>query len=272
MRRPHVLCLALALTALAGCRSRSDLVEAELRTRERQLRETHAELMRAEAMNEALENTLKDQRCAQPVFRPGPSAQIKDIQLGRGTGGIDEDRVPGDEGLQVVLMPRDIDGSAVKAPGTLRVTALEVTPEGLKVPLSTWDVSALQLRRSWRSGLLSTGYFIALPWQKLPSTERLRVVATFQPLEGGAFEAERDVTVRLLAEPLRHQPPIAPPSGTPAPIETPVGPQPRTDPTQPPPEPLPHAPTPGAPPAVPNGLWQPVPASAELLPPQPAGR
>src|SRR5688500_8073620 len=147
MCRPLVTVLAFLLAA-AGCRSRSDLVEAELRTKERELRELRGELMRAETMNEALENTLKDQRCADPVrghpavLRPGPASQVKDVQLGRGTGGIDEDRVAGDEGLQVVLVPRDVDGSAVKAPGTLKVTALEITPEGLKAPLSTWDVSA----------------------------------------------------------------------------------------------------------------------------------
>jgi hypothetical protein len=278
MRRTCLVCLALALAAATGCKSRSDLVEAELRTKDRQLREARGELMRAEAMNEALENTLKEQRCAQPVLRPGPGASVKDVQLGRGTGGIDEDKVPGDEGLQVVLVPRDVDGSAVKAAGSLRVTALEITPEGLKAPLSTWDVSALQLRRSWRSGLLSTGYFIALPWQRLPSTERLRLVATFLPLEGGAFEAERDVTVRLLAEPHRHQPPLAPPTpqappaglAPPVPLETPVGPPPRPDtPTLPPPEPLPGAPTPGAAPSTPGGPWLPAAPTASLLPPRP---
>src|SRR5439155_7800951 len=187
-------------------------------------------------------------------------------------GGIDEDKVPGDEGLQVVLVPRDVDGSAIKAAGSLKVTAVEITPEGLKAPLSTWDISALQLRSTWRSGLLSTGYFVALPWQKLPSTERLRVVATFFPLEGGTFEAEKDVTIRLLAEAQRHRPPFAPPPAgliPPTPLGPPVGPMPRTGPppSLPPPEPLPTAPTPGLPPSTPGGPWQPAPAAAELLPP-----
>src|SRR5207248_530525 len=84
----------------------------------------------------------------------------------------------------------------------------------------------LQLRGTWRSGLLSTGYFVTLPWQKLPSNERLRVVATFFPLEGGTFEAEKDVTIRLLAEAQRHRPPFAPPPAgliPPAPTGPPAG-------------------------------------------------
>src|SRR5438067_2254233 len=199
-RRYAVWLFALSLAGAAGCRSRSDLVEAELRTKDRQLREAQGELMRSETMNEALENTLRDQRAVQPGIRPGvagPLGLVKDVQLGRGTGGVDEDQVPGDEGIMVVLVPRDIDGTPIKAPGTLRVTALEITQEGMKVPLSTWDVSANKLRQSWRSGLLSTGYHVTLPWQTLPRMEKLRIVAQFQPLEGGVFEAERDVTIRL---------------------------------------------------------------------------
>jgi hypothetical protein len=269
MARTTALWLALALLAgTPGCRSRCDLVEAELRTRERQLRETQGELMRAETMNEALENTLRDRHGHPPALKPGPAAQVNDVQLGRGTGGIDEDKAPGDEGIQVVLVPRDVDGSAVKAPGLLKVTALEITPEGLKVPLSTWDVSAVQLRRSWRSGLLSTGYHVTLPWQKLPGTDRLRIVAQFLPLEGGAFEAERDVNVRVLAEASRpgaHVPLPAPHAPVvPPPVEVPTGPPPRSG---PPPEPIPGPVLPGVPG---QPVSRRVPA-VELLIPVPAG-
>jgi hypothetical protein len=234
----RTICVAFVLLA-TGCRnSRSELVEAELRTRDRELRECRGDLLQAESMNQALENTLRAQQCAQPTLRPGTGflSQIRDIQLGRGTGGIDEDKVPGDQGIQVVLVPRDVDGSPIKAPGNLKVSALEINPEGLKTPLSTWDVSALQLRRSWKSGLFSTGYFVALPWQKLPTNDKLRIVATFQPLEGGAFEAEKDVTIKLLPEAIRTKPaPGAAILGPPMPViadgpalpNQPVGPPPR---------------------------------------------
>jgi hypothetical protein len=285
MTRSRVLWLTVLLAA-AGCRNnRSELVEAELRTRDRELRELKGELWQAEAVNQALENTVRAQQCAQPVLRPnsGFANQIKDVQLGRGTGGIDEDRIPGDEGIQVVLVPRDIDGSPIKAAGNLKVIAAEITPEGLKVPLSTWDVSALQLRRSWRSGLLSTGYFVSLPWQKVPATEKLRIVAQFFPLEGGAFEAERDVTIHLLPE-AQHGPGtvtapagLGPPTGLapPMPLEgRPAAPPPPAPaaPTLPPPEPIPAPMTP-APPATPTNAsraWQPA-RSVELLPPRPVG-
>src|SRR5205085_2849867 len=95
------------------------------------------ELYRSETMNQALENTLREQRALQPVMRPGgPLALVKDIQLGRGTGGYDEDKCPGDEALQVVLVPRDCAATPIKAPGYLRVTPVAPpTPRPYTLPL-----------------------------------------------------------------------------------------------------------------------------------------
>jgi hypothetical protein len=231
--------LAAAL-AFSGCRSpRSDLVEAELRTRERQLRELEGELLFTKTMNEALENTLRDRQCVTaPSIKPGFAPSVKDIQLGRGTSAIDNDSVPGDEAIQVVLTPRDVDASPVKIPGTLKVAAFEITPEGLKAPLSSWDVPPTELRRSWRTGLLSTGYHVSLPFQRFPQHERARIVVTFLPLEGGVYEAERDV--RVLLPPSTR--PCPPPGGLTPPTPS-EGPQ-----ILPPPQPI-H-PTSNYPPAM----------------------
>jgi hypothetical protein len=186
-----------------GCRN-CDLVEAELRTRENELREMHAELAQAEAQNEALVRELRAVRQgAGPNLTPELASQtytLRQIVLGRGTGGYDEDNCPGDEALQVVLEPRDVDGHAIKAPGTLHVDALETSPEGIKTPLCAWDLGSDQLRRTWRSGLLSTGYTLVLPWKTWPSSTRIRVVARFTLADGRAFEADKDVTVRLTPE------------------------------------------------------------------------
>ncbi|MFO0809250.1 MAG: hypothetical protein U0746_11535 [Gemmataceae bacterium] len=263
MRRPPYYWLALALASAAGCtNNRAELVEAELRTRDRQLRELRMELMRSETMNQALENTVREQRSVQPVMRPGgPLALVKDVQLGRGTGGLDDDKSPGDEALQVVLVPRDCDETAIKAPGSLRVAAFEITPEGLKVPLSSWDVSAAQVRKSWRNGFLATGYFVTLGWQTVPRTEKLRIVAQFFPLEGGVFEAEKDVTVHI---PPHLTGPTVPPSATsptPATAPAPVLPMPRQEVTAPPPS---LGPALAPPEPISADRWHPVPPSAEL--------
>ncbi len=213
--RPGLLLMSgvIGIITLTGCRSnqKSALVEAELRTREREIRSMQTDLQREKTMNAALTSELRDRAspCPAPTCAPlsasveGPATVmaglIKHIVLGRGTGGIDDDGIPGDEALQVVVVPQDIDGSAVKIPGSLVVQAFEISPEGLKTPLSSWEVSAVELQRTWRSGIFSTGYFVSLQWKKWPSTEKLRVVATFLVLpDNRPFEAERDVRIKLM--------------------------------------------------------------------------
>jgi hypothetical protein len=97
-----------------------------------------------------------------------------------------------------VVVPRDDDGSAVKVPARLVVFAAEVSPEGLKTPIGKWEVSPEQLRKTWRSGALSSGYFVPLQWDRLPRTSRVRVSVRLVTLDGREFEADKDVTVRPL--------------------------------------------------------------------------
>ncbi len=165
------------------------------------MRELKDELSRVEHENEALVREIS-------AIRQGPGAKIspelasqtyslRQIVLGRGTGGYDDDDVPGDEALQVVIEPRDGDGHPIKAPGAVHVEVLEITAEGLKTPLSSWDVPPEKVRRVWKSGFLSTGYVLILPWQNWPTSEKVRVVARFTLPDGRLFEAEKDVTVHL---------------------------------------------------------------------------
>ena len=125
---------------------------------------------------------------------------IKQINLGRMTGGYDVDHCPGDEAVQVVLEPKDCDGHTIKSPGSLKVGVLEVTHEGIKKPLSCWDVTPEQLRRTWKSGLMGNAYYIVLPWTNWPTTEKLRVVAQLTTEDGRTFEADKDIKIHLTAE------------------------------------------------------------------------
>jgi hypothetical protein len=196
-----------------GCKpnKRYDLIEAELRTRERELEDTRAALEQARNLNRAYAQQSQARTGppdpAAPVYIP-----VKDVTLGRGTGGVDEDGAAGDEGLLVVVVPRDEDGAAVKVPARLDVAAWEVSPAGLKTPIGTWAVPAEKVRPTWRGGFVSTGYFVALPWQTYPGTERVRVAVRLTTLDGRAFEADRDVTVKV-CPPRAGTPPPRPPGG-----------------------------------------------------------
>lgn len=219
---------------LLGCKSSSKtaLIEAELRTREREIRTMRSELERATLLNTALQNELAQRIDVCPstisggVIVDGPQSvlagTVTKVLLGRGTGGIDDDGIPGDEALQVVIVPIDTDGSALKVPGKALVQAYEITREGLKLPLCQWEVSPLELQRTWRSGLFTTGYFVTLPWRVLPSNDRLRVVVQFQTLPNHrVFEVDRDLTIKPMGGRLPRSMPTNQPVPQPAPRPTP---------------------------------------------------
>jgi hypothetical protein len=214
-RRTVLLSLLVPCIVLCGCR-RNDLVESELRKKETLYRETLLELKRLEAQNDALQREIgairQDSVHGVPILPPeiaSPLFGLKRVALGRGTGGYDNDNLPGDEALQVVVEPRDGDDHVVKVPGSLHITAIEIDTQGLKHALCWWALTPAQLRPTWQQGLLSTGYAVILPWTVFPQHETIRVVAQFKLADGRCFEADRDVKVRLL--PIAPHPQPGPP-------------------------------------------------------------
>ncbi len=206
------LLLSALFLALPGCRS-SAKVESELRRREAELREVKDELEHTVCVNESLHRQLGEIHSSNiggPVCpeQVAATATVVKLVLGRQTGGYREDNCTADDALQVVVEPRDCDGSPLKAAGTVHIEALEIGKDGLKTPLSSWDLNTNQLGRTWKSGLWSSGYFIILPWKTRPTNEKLRVIVQLTLSDGRVFEADKDVTVRLS----RNTPPVIPES------------------------------------------------------------
>ena len=224
------------LQNIGGKNPKDDLLEAELRTREREILE-----LRSENQNlRQLTDIYARGGAAVPTggLVPGPvvsgpvgvvtsnsadTAVVRSLALATGTGGRDDDGLPGDETLQVVIAPKDIDGTAVKVPGRATVTAFEIAPEGQKIPIGRWDVTPEQLRKTWKAGLLGSGYFLPLQWDLPPASPKVRVIVQFTTNDGRSFEADRDVTVKPLPGVSRTTPGptpvpvVMPPASTPLP-------------------------------------------------------
>jgi hypothetical protein len=206
---PHQMMWLVAVCLLPGCssltekREKQDLVEAELRAQERHIIELKSELDRKEGALHSLD--LEVERLQQsaagvkPGTEPPPPGAIKEITLGRLTGGYRANpKSQYDDSLQFLIEPRDGDGHSIKMPGSLHIELFEITSAGIKVPLSQWDVTHRELRRSWDQPLFGgSAYRILIPFKALPSSERMRVVIRFTTLDGKPFEAEKDFTIRL---------------------------------------------------------------------------
>lgn len=194
-----LLCLPAIFTSL-GCRNKTDVLESEIRARDVILREALDEQRRNEAQIMALHREVEAIRKGAKIT-PEQAAQtfgLKRIVLGRSTGGFDNDGLPGDELLQVVVEPRDLDDHSIKAPGLMQILALEISPQGTKTPLCQWDIPPEQLSRNWKQGLLSTGYTLTLGWKTFPSTEQVRVVVRFITPDQRVYEADKDIKVRVV--------------------------------------------------------------------------
>src|SRR6266700_1481151 len=132
-RRLPLIFIFLGSLVLAGCKNR-ELVENELRARDIQYREALEELGRSEARAESLEREIGAFHHGAKIT-PEQAAQmfgLKRIVLGRLTGGYDNDGLPGDEALQVVIEPRDASDHSIKTPGEAQIIALEINFQGVK--------------------------------------------------------------------------------------------------------------------------------------------
>ncbi len=145
--------LAFALWPLAfalGCHN-CDRVEQELRAKDTELREMRELLERSDCYNKAMQadpSSVRGDYCPFPgngTEGLPPLYPIRSLTLGRQTGGYDTTNCSTDDALQVVLEPRDCDNHAIKVPASALIQALEITPEGLKHPLSTWEINPDQL-------------------------------------------------------------------------------------------------------------------------------
>lgn len=210
---------ALAAGAV-GCRS-CDRVEAELRAREQDVRTLKDENSRLDCLNHAMERELAAMRGLPGpdgvIEKPSEPYPVRSLVVGRQTGGRSGDGCGLDDGLTVVVEPRDCDGQAIKAPGALLVELYERPEEGEVRFLWRWEVTPDQLRCSWQNGLFSTGYRLEFDFKTWPTTPRLRVVAKFRMINGRLFVADRDFVVRLPPERARR--PLPAPTPVPSPGE-----------------------------------------------------
>lgn len=213
------------LITMVGCssltkqRQEQDLVEADLRSQERHIQELKSEVERKEGTIHSLDLELERlQQSAiknQPAGEPQAPGIIKEISLGRLTGGYrNNPKSLYDDSVQFLIEPKDADGHAIKVPGSVHIELFEFAANGVKVPLSAWDISQRELRRSWDQPLFGgPSYRILVPFKALPANERMRVLVRFTTLDGKMFEAEKDFSIRLPGPGAAPLMPMVPPPG-----------------------------------------------------------
>lgn len=196
----------LGLWALAGCAARGSLdsLESELRQQEDARVALEERLSRMETdlrVARSESDTLRAQ-LAKSGRQTLPSEQSQALHRATKltlhslmTGGWDNDPTPGDEGLTVLLSPVDEHGDLVKLGGDIELELLDLSQGGEQQRLGTWSFPRDEVADLWHKGLLGSGFLVRVPWQTMPASERLTVVARLKTVDGRRFDATHQVVV-----------------------------------------------------------------------------
>jgi hypothetical protein len=200
IRPAPIVAVVLTAAALAGCTTPSK-ANIELRKRNAALRDEVAALKFAHESDAAAIRRLEANATTVPVLpheRVSRLFTAHGLKLGKLTGGWDADRSkPGDEGLQIYLVPTDQDGDEIKAAGTFAVEAFDLSKGG-EVRLGRWEIPLEEASKRWLGNALQYGYIFELPWQNVPTGDEVTIRTTFtDELTGRVFTAQRPVRVSL---------------------------------------------------------------------------
>jgi hypothetical protein len=138
------------------------------------------------------------------------------------TGGGDFDREPGDDGVVVVIEPRNQDNAFVPMAGPVSVVLLDPTQEhGDAARFARWEIDAPNAQRQMESSGKLRGIHLRLPWpQSPPRTTRMQLFVRYITVDGRKLEANREIYLSLPGQTAQRWTP-RPPRGADSPSEPP---------------------------------------------------
>ncbi len=136
---------------------------------------------------------------AVPVEPRGDSASARRIALNPAlTGGFDAEPRPGDEGILVMIEPRDGQGKLLAAAAPTSVVVLDGALPGEAARLARWDLTAEDMATSYCRMPEGEGFCLALPWPAAPPVHsRLQLFVRYTTRDGRNLEASRPIDVAV---------------------------------------------------------------------------
>jgi len=129
---------------------------------------------------------------------------VERISLGRFTGGIDLDGVPGDDAVRVYLQPVDQQGSIIKAAGEVKVQLFDLAAGPEDNRIAELSLSDDQVSQRWFSGLGTNHFSFDCPWREgtSPAHSEITVRVEFtEYLTGKMFTVQQVCKVALAGAP-----------------------------------------------------------------------
>ena len=136
---------------------------------------------------------------AQPLTPAGDSRHVDSITLNRTLTGsiLGEDRT-GDQGLLVVVEPRDADGRTVDAPAEISVVVLDPAFRDDACRVARWDFTAAETAGMFRRSGSGQAIHLALAWPANPPAHRkLHLFVRYVTADGRKLPADQPIEVVL---------------------------------------------------------------------------
>ena len=118
----------------------------------------------------------------------------------RQLGGVDFDEQPGDDGLAIVVEPKNEADKLVRAAGPIRVVVLDyaLRSQGSRAVVAQWSLTKTEVTRFLEDSPDNQGIQLHLLWPEAPPEHgRLRVNVRYTTADGRHLDTRRDVIVDL---------------------------------------------------------------------------
>lgn len=127
------------------------------------------------------------------------SARVVEITLNDAlTGGCHTDPQRGDQGVSLLLEPRDGDGRLIVAPAAVSVVILDPALQGDAARVARWDFSAEQLGSLYRRTSSGEGFHLEMLWPGTPPAhEALQLFVRYVTSDGRKLEVQRRIRVAV---------------------------------------------------------------------------
>ncbi len=110
------------------------------------------------------------------------------------TGAHNRDRHPGDEGVYIVVEPRNKAEQVIDVPGKLTIVVTDPGQSGPEGRIARWDYTMEEAADSFRQSIFGRGMHLELPWPaEPPQSEELDLYVRFITDDGRRLIAEKKV-------------------------------------------------------------------------------
>ena len=130
--------------------------------------------------------------------RNADSAEVRQITFNQSlTGGYVAEENPNEQGLQVVIEPRDKQGRLLAAPADVQVAVLDPKLPGQEARVARWNLTAAETAGQLRGGA-DSGIHLTLPWRNnRPKHAKLHLFVRYLTGDGRKVEADQPIEVVL---------------------------------------------------------------------------